>query len=497
MTKDEANSLTGDVCVSLCTEPHFEGPFDLTQPASSFVTAMHQFVQSGGNFLAECGGIRTYESCHTEYTATKSGVPTAYPACPPGFFLTERDPNSPPGYPATALGGFDDGKKTKPRTETIYHHNPDLAFFQFDGAWNSYIGGSVSNFDLWREAGYMTRLKANSYWGVQWGTTDPSEYNTTFHSAGGKLATGGFGHNVWYVTGHDVQGFIPAERSYLNAVLIPAERDVSCGFDVDECAWGGCGGYQKRADAVPCSCTDVCDASGRCNGVQSDICPVAPAPTAPRAPSSIVRTPTAPRPPGTSGTPGGNGSPSTGSNSPSTGSDAPVVPPPVLADFPPSLSPIPYIDVNTTQGTEIVDSNDGESRYFVLVVSPDVYTMQLWVQVLNWDDTVTVEVYLRREGLPSETEYDCAFKPITQLDFDYKIEVGEPTQYCKNPLPALAGNWIVSIRTPKATGYSFEAFLEPNYARTTETTITIGAAHSMVVSLALVFILATLCMFTL
>jgi hypothetical protein len=106
---------------------------------------------------------------------------------------------------------------------------------------------------------------------------------------------------------------------------------------------------------------------------------------------------------------------------------------------------------------------------------------------------VVVEVYLRREGLPSDTQYDCFFPNIRELDWDYQDEVAL-AKYCKSPLPSLAGNWIVSIRTPKAVGYAFEAFLEPNYARTTESTITIGAATANIVSSALTITLAVVCM---
>lgn len=485
MTKEEANSLTADVCVSLCTEPHFEGPFADNAPASSFVAAMHSFVNSGGNFLAECGGIHTYESCLTDYTTSRNGG-SSYPTCAPGFFLTQKDPSS----PGSGLGGLDTSKKSRPANPNIIVHHPDLAFFQFDGAFDQYIGGSVASIDLWREPGYRTMLKPTSYWGVQW--ADPSGgYNFTYYSAGGKIIPGQVGHNVWYITGHDVAGFIPAERQYLNAVLIPAERDASCGFDVDECIWGGCSGYLKRqADATPCSCTETCDQNGLCGGIVSDVCPRAPPPTA--APPPRTRLPPGSRTPSVAAAPG-TGAPGTENGEPSTDPNATPANAPLFTSIPPSTAgPVPFIDVNSTQQVEVVQSEDGETRYFVLVVSQDVFTIQLFVDVLNWDETVTLEVFLSRAKLPNGTDSDCIFTNIRNLNWDYRMEAAGATSACKGNVPSLRGDWIVAVRTPKSTGYAFEAFLEPAYGRIVEETVVIGGVPRVAASLLAVVFAALL-----
>jgi len=68
MTKEEAAAFTGDTCVTFATESHFlasqedNSAHNVSYP-NSFVSAVRKFVTSGGNFLAQCGGLSTYEQC--------------------------------------------------------------------------------------------------------------------------------------------------------------------------------------------------------------------------------------------------------------------------------------------------------------------------------------------------------------------------------------------------------------------------------------------------
>jgi hypothetical protein len=80
---------------------------------------------------------------------------------------------------------------------------------------------------------FVSNLRPGSYWGIKEGSSAAGEFNETYTAMGGKTVLGRVGSNVFYYAGHqytDTNGV----RFYLNAVLIPAERDQSCGFVVDQ-----------------------------------------------------------------------------------------------------------------------------------------------------------------------------------------------------------------------------------------------------------------------
>jgi len=65
MTKDEAYKFDGNTCITFATEPHFlisqqDNTAKNVSYPESFVKAVRKFVESGGNFLAQCGGLSTY-----------------------------------------------------------------------------------------------------------------------------------------------------------------------------------------------------------------------------------------------------------------------------------------------------------------------------------------------------------------------------------------------------------------------------------------------------
>ncbi len=54
-SKEQASSLNNTSCYTLATEPHFDSS-SAPDPPAKFPTAMRNFLNSGGNFLAECHG---------------------------------------------------------------------------------------------------------------------------------------------------------------------------------------------------------------------------------------------------------------------------------------------------------------------------------------------------------------------------------------------------------------------------------------------------------
>eukprot|EP01122_Echinamoeba_exundans_P005423 TRINITY_DN1557_c0_g3_i4.p1 TRINITY_DN1557_c0_g3~~TRINITY_DN1557_c0_g3_i4.p1 ORF type:complete len:555 (+),score=53.80 TRINITY_DN1557_c0_g3_i4:173-1837(+) len=236
---EELQGAASELCVTLLTEPHFQGPFT-NNSAVPFVQSMHEFVSSGGNFIAQCGSIATYENCGTSNFSGQA------PSCPPGFFLTTGGLNAPVYFSAP--------------TKVFFYHNADLAIMQTDGDWTPPTG-SVALFDVYRSASLTTQLKPNGYFAVQYGATSGASSNTSYTLAGIKTSLGAPGSNVFYVGGHILSGTVNI-RSYFNAIFVPPTRPSACAFTFDECeVWGRCSGQN-----VACGCSATCDTQGRCNG---------------------------------------------------------------------------------------------------------------------------------------------------------------------------------------------------------------------------------------
>jgi len=172
-------------CYTFCSEAHWAG----TIADTTITKSVRDFVDIGGNFLAQCKGIDTYENNQgTYHFHTTNGV----------TILNNVIANA--------------------------YYNVDLAFNQFEGSVIANPGGSEQN------------------WTLNGGTWVPSFYPTITSSTNiDNIFTGGahltspdsIGSNVFYLGGHSYLGnwtnilYINAIRTYLNAALVPAHRPTA------------------------------------------------------------------------------------------------------------------------------------------------------------------------------------------------------------------------------------------------------------------------------
>jgi len=182
-------TVNASACFTIGTEPHWDGAGGSDGQAN----AVRQFVQSGGNFLAECEGITTYENNATY-----------------GHFQTTT--------------GITDGSGDNP----ISYPSPDLPYSQFVGAMAD-VGGSVRDFAPlagggWQAGQEMHVQRAGSIRGSNGGA--PAKASAVRLSG---PAVGGF---VFYLGGHEygtaALADINAIRMYLNAVMTPSGRPGGC-----------------------------------------------------------------------------------------------------------------------------------------------------------------------------------------------------------------------------------------------------------------------------
>lgn len=182
----EVAAVTLSDCYTFASEPHND---ESGAALDAIVASIRTFVLSGRNFLAECAAIRTYE-------------------------------NNPFGKFHTPDGFIDANEKTG--TNITYHH-PDLSYYQFDGAWDGSVGGSLQNWtiagSLSNPAAYSKATGSGSFAGVQSATVS-------------KLISGQ-GGLVFYLGNHDFKNNVQEEingiRMYLNAFMTPANPAVFCG----------------------------------------------------------------------------------------------------------------------------------------------------------------------------------------------------------------------------------------------------------------------------
>jgi len=187
-------TVNASACFTIGTEPHWGATGTAADPQ---VNAIRQFVQSGGNFLAECEGITTYENNATY-----------------GRFQTTT---------GVIVGNVRTG---------IQYPSPDLPYSQFIGVMAD-VGGSVRDFQPLAGGDY--RASAEMHAQSPSGTIGGG--NATILPAKGSVARlagpseGGF---VFYLGGHEYattsQDNINGVRMYLNAVMTPTSRPSSCGL---------------------------------------------------------------------------------------------------------------------------------------------------------------------------------------------------------------------------------------------------------------------------
>jgi len=188
-------TVNASACFTIGTEPHWDGAGGSDAQAN----AVRQFIQSGGNFLAECEGVTTYEN------------------------------NATYGRFQTTTGMVDGNVRTG-----ISYLSPDLPYSQFIGAMAD-VGGSVRDFQP--RSGGAYRASAEMHASSPSGSLSGGQAGIL--PAKGTVArlsgpsTGGF---VFYLGGHEYnttsQDNINGVRMYLNAVMTPTSRPSNCGLTI-------------------------------------------------------------------------------------------------------------------------------------------------------------------------------------------------------------------------------------------------------------------------
>ncbi len=174
-------SITGGAnliydCYTLATEPHVDSP-------GPYIDSIRNFVENGGNFLAQCEAIRQYENSSEGLYHTSAGVT-----------ITNTNINATASFP-----------------------NADMGFSQINGTYNPSQGGSVRT---WTFAAGSSPV--NDFYPV----ATSSSHTTTF-GAGVSKSVSGLGGLVFYIGNHEFssltnQSSINGHRMYLNAVLMPS-----------------------------------------------------------------------------------------------------------------------------------------------------------------------------------------------------------------------------------------------------------------------------------
>jgi hypothetical protein len=113
------------------------------------------------------------------------------------------------------------------------------------------------------------------------------------------------------------------------------------------------------------------------------------------------------------------------------------------------------------------------------VVGEDIRTIQVFVEVLNWDPQVKVSVYLAKGRIPTVDDSDCKWENINKLDFDYADEVenlaaSRPSACAA--LDSLPGEWVVVVESTQTIGFAFEGYIEPAHGVVKELVVEIGSS---------------------
>lgn len=171
-----ATGLTSS-CYTFASEPHngSQGPF---------IDSIKNFVIAGGNFLAECHAITTYENWVTGHFQSSNG-----------FINSNTKISNNLAYP-----------------------NADLSYSQFEGYYDPNQGG---NTQTWTFAN--SSIPENNFFSIVKGNT--SVLANVYGATGSKLRAGK-GGMVYFLGNHNLNGTniedINGQRMYLNAFLTPA-----------------------------------------------------------------------------------------------------------------------------------------------------------------------------------------------------------------------------------------------------------------------------------
>lgn len=192
-----ANLLTN--CYTFASEPHN------TTSTTTLIGQIRTFIQSGGNFLAQCEAVRTYENDITNGR----------------FHSTRGDAN--PVFEKGAGGNTNATISTN-----ISFPNPDLAYSQFQGQFDGNLGGSLRNWRLTAGSSYHNNAHDHAE-----GSAIPSAVSASVSKLLPANRKGGL---IFYLGNHqyDVSSQTSANgmRMYLNAFLTPTDLLGSLQFSV-------------------------------------------------------------------------------------------------------------------------------------------------------------------------------------------------------------------------------------------------------------------------
>jgi len=178
-TSSGSNLISG--CFTFASEPHNSKTGTAVNNA---ITGIKNFVQQGGNFLAQCAAVNNYENNMLGRFQTTGGISVTN----------------------TSIG------------TTLIYPNPDLSFSQFEGAFDGSNNGSVLN---WKVTGSTTNNENNHATGTGSNTNIIGASETKHYSGTGGL--------VFYVGNHSFSSTtttgINGIRMYMNAFLTPSNTN--------------------------------------------------------------------------------------------------------------------------------------------------------------------------------------------------------------------------------------------------------------------------------
>jgi hypothetical protein len=172
-------------CFTFASEPHNDKTGTTIDNA---IAAVKRFTENGGNFLAQCAAISTYENNAVGHFQTTTG-------------LTIANTNA---------------------GTSITYPNPDLSFSQFEGSYSISKGGSFQN---WR---------INLLWDNNGHKQAQSSSDATVIGASVSKMRSGTGGLVFYLGNHrfddqlTTQSSVNGIRMYMNAMLTPAASGNNC-----------------------------------------------------------------------------------------------------------------------------------------------------------------------------------------------------------------------------------------------------------------------------
>lgn len=181
-------------CYTFASEPHN------TESPTAVITDIRNFVAHGGNFLAQCHAVETYEN---------------NPAA--GFIQTST---------GTEHGAGGNNNADVPMNEVAFP-NPDLSFNQFEGEFDMSNGGAEQNWRLISGSSWIN----NGHMVVNW-SVHPEVSGA---SVSKLMPVGQRGGMVFYLGNHqykyeNVQHHLNGIRMYMNAFLTPSNLLGSISF---------------------------------------------------------------------------------------------------------------------------------------------------------------------------------------------------------------------------------------------------------------------------